>query len=249
MDIETRDFWQSMKLAAIYNVFDGDELLPYSITSVYPHVDVIIVVYQNVSNYGEQYTPNIPVTDKTILHTFTPENFGGSHNEITKRNIGLKIAKDIGCTHFLFMDCDEIYQDFGKAKLEYINSGKDGSACEMYTYFKKPTLRLKHVDNYFVPFIHKLNSDTEAGYKHYPLYVDPTRKVKCEQVTIISEKMHHFSWVRKNIERKVNNSSAKVNIQKSDLLKDYNSEVGPGYYLKDYGQELIEVENLFDITF
>ena len=45
------------KLVAIYNVFDGEELLPYSVKEIRPHVDAIICVYQNTSNRGEKYQP------------------------------------------------------------------------------------------------------------------------------------------------------------------------------------------------
>jgi hypothetical protein len=61
--------------------------------------------------------------------------------------------------------------------------------------------------------------------------------------------MHHFSYVRKNIERKINNSSARANILKSKLLEDYNNpEVGPGFYVQDFKQRLIEVPNYFNIN-
>ena len=46
-----------MKLAAIYNVFDAEELLPYSIQSIKHMVDEIVIVYQTVSNCGNKH-PN-----------------------------------------------------------------------------------------------------------------------------------------------------------------------------------------------
>jgi len=42
-----------MKLAAIYNVWDGLELLPHSLRSIRSQVDCIIVVWQGRSNWGE----------------------------------------------------------------------------------------------------------------------------------------------------------------------------------------------------
>ena len=47
----------SMKLAAIYNVWDGVELLRGSMESVKDGVDLFIIVYQNVSNIGEVFHP------------------------------------------------------------------------------------------------------------------------------------------------------------------------------------------------
>jgi len=46
-----------MKLAAIYNVWDGVELLHGSIECIKDHVNQIIIVWQNVSNIGEIYDP------------------------------------------------------------------------------------------------------------------------------------------------------------------------------------------------
>lgn len=251
-----------MKLAAIYNVWDGTELLHHSIRSIMNNVDVIIIIYQSISNFGEDHGYESkrgihhailklhPVSPKWIEIYYSPNiPMGGPYNEKSKRNMGLEIARNENCSHFLFLDCDEIYQDFGKAKQQYIDSAAEGSVCQMYTYFKRPTLRLKDVDNYYVPFIHKLNYDTVAGMQNYPFYCDPTRRVNCQDVILIDEKMHHFSWVRQDIEMKVRNSSAKVNIEKSQLLADYNNPAcGPGYFVKDYQQELIEVENLFNIN-
>jgi len=247
----------ALKLAAIYNVYDGIELLPYSINSIKDFVDEIIIVYQNESNFGEkkdtlnelaEVISRLGVLKKISLKLYEPDpSLLGHMNETNKRNIGIQQAKNKNCSHFLLMDCDEIYFSFANALFQYLKSGKEGSACEIYTYFKKPTLRLKSVDNYFVPFIHKLNPDTITGADKYPYYVDPTRRINCSDVALINEPMHHFSWVRKDIEMKVRNSTAKHNILQSNLLNDYNKDIGAGYFLKDYNQELVEVENTFYI--
>jgi hypothetical protein len=242
-----------MKLAAIYNVWDGAELLSGSMQCLADHVDVFIIVWQDVSNFGEPYNP-LPDIDfsgikSLILQKYEPQSTSGSKNERAKRNIGLDIAKREGCTHFLHVDCDEYYPDFGKAKELFISSGLQGSVCKMFTYFKLPTLRLASEDNYFVPFIHELRPETAAGVANYPFYVDPTRKINVEKVGELPVIMHHFSWVRRNIERKARNSSAKKNIENSFLLADYYSEeVGEGFYVRDYQQKLISVENLFGIA-
>lgn len=243
----------SCKIAAIYNVFDGDELLKHSINSVKSGVDLFIIVYQTTSNFGERYDPlpNILEAVKDvphILHKFTPINHAGISNEREKRNIGLQIAKKNSCSHFLHMDCDEMYQDFNKAKKLYFDSGKEGSCCKIFTYFKLPTLRFETEDGYFVPFIHKLHDDTRSGVPNYPFYVDPTRRINSNNVELLDIHMHHFSWVRNNIERKTRNSSAKRNIERGTMLLDYyNSDVKAGFYVKDYEKKLIEVPNLFNI--
>jgi hypothetical protein len=244
-----------MKLAAIYNVYDGVELLPFSINSIKNHVDAIIIVYQNTSNFGEfkntfkeleNVLPPLKIDDKILLIEYNPSAKNGTANERNKRNIGLQIAKEVNCTHFLFMDCDELYDKFEENKNQFLNSGADGSVCRIITYFKSPTLRLKDYDNYFVPFIHKIYPDSVAGVK-YPHYSDPTRGVKCNQSVILNFPMHHFSWVRLDIEMKVRNSSANVNKAVHDLLIQYKKNVQPGTFLNHYNQELISVSNIFGI--
>ena len=47
-----------MKLGVAYNVFDGEELLEYSIKSIKAFVDFIVVVAQETSNYGNT-KPNL----------------------------------------------------------------------------------------------------------------------------------------------------------------------------------------------
>lgn len=245
-----------MKLASIINVFDGDELLPYAMFSVNKHIDLFIIVWQDISNFGEEYKPNLPLVIQSVpmvLHKYTPKIKHGAVNEIKKRNIGLDIAREYECTHYFWQDCDEIYDDFESAKLAYINSGHAGSVCPIWTYFKKPTWRLEQPDNYFVPFIHELKSDTEAGgfnAKSYPKYVDPTRATNETDVIELPHFMHHMSWVRKDIMMKVRNSSARENIYKGKWVQDYEAltdENVEGYYLENYKQKLTVVPNLFNI--
>lgn len=247
-----------MKLAAIYNVWDGVELLEGSIKCIASHVDLIVIVYQTVSNFGEAYDPiheiltavNKFPTVKFHIRHFTPNGINGAGNETAKRNIGLNIAREYCCTHFLHMDCDEYYLNFGELKQEFIQSGLAGSVCRIMTYFSKPTLRLRSYDNYFVPFIHRLEQGTKAGGREYSYYVDPTRRINVIGDTgMIGEKgdcMHHFSWVRKDIDRKVRNSSARANINKSTLLEDYHKATA-GMFVAGYNQDLVEVENVFGI--
>jgi hypothetical protein len=120
--------------------------------------------------------------------------------------------------------------------------------CKLYTYFKSPTLRFDTPDGYFVPFIHELKPDTFAGDRQYPFYVDPTRRINETDVIELPVFMHHFSWIRKDINRKVRNSSAKRNIERSTLLADcLSDDTKAGSFVKDYGKSLIEVTDRFQI--
>jgi len=250
-----------MKLAAIYNVFDGLELLKGSIDCIKGYTDEIIIVYQKISNFGEQYDVQSYLMDniyplflfdsqyRITLVEFTPTNISGQPNEILKRQLGIDKAKELGCTHFIQIDCDEYFKDFGAAKKLYFDSGYEGSVCKMWTYFKRPTLRLENPESYYVPFIHKLNANTVTGVREYPYYCDKTRQINIKNVIELPIFMHHFSWVRYDIELKLRNSSAKRNRNIDEWASDYyNSEVKEGFYLKDFQQKLVKVDNIFNIT-
>lgn len=58
-DIGSRITNTQMKLGVGYNVFDGEELLESSIRSIRHMVDYIVVVYQLISNFGEQCSPEL----------------------------------------------------------------------------------------------------------------------------------------------------------------------------------------------
>ena len=240
------------KTAAIYNVFDGTELLTSSMLSVKSGVDVYIIVYQNISNFGE-YFNSLEVVDLSgfnyVLIEYTPNIISGAINEIEKRNLGIQKALELECTHFLHLDTDELYKDFDLAKQLYLDSGFEGSVCSILTYFKHPTLCFDSLDGYYVPFIHKLTPNTTAGNANYPYYVDPTRRINCENVTLLPITMHHFSWVRKNIEQKCRNSSAKHNIERGTMLQSYyDINCKEGFYVKDYEKTLIKVADCFNLN-
>ena len=254
-----------MKLAAIYNVFDSEELLIPSIKCLIDHVDHVIIVWQGVSNFRESYNGLSALivdnqeffnTSKISFIKYHPIHPEGAPNEIAKRNLGIESASQKGCTHFLSIDCDEFYHDFGRSLELYKESGKSGSVCRLWTYFKSPTLRLETQEDYFVPFIHELKPETRSGVgiMDYPYYADPTRGISHVTKDDIFEmpiwlSMDHFSWCRKDIHRKIRNSSARYNIMNGTLLDDYmNPNVGPGFYVRDYQRKLISVPDKFNLS-
>lgn len=243
------------KLASIFNVYDGCELLEKSINQVYDHCDMVIIVYQTVSNFGDKWNPlpeieHLNERPKVILVKYDPTiEWGGNLNERAKRNLGIDFARDNHCTHFLGMDVDEFYEDFGECKRLHFESGHKGSVCRMQTYFKKPTLMFDRPEEYYVPFIHELNEDTKSGSSTYKFYVDPTRAINQSDVVELPFFMHHYSWVRKDIMRKARNSSAQGIIRNPIIMNDYNSpELGPGYFLANWNRNLVEAPDRFGLS-
>ena len=184
-----------MKLAAIYNVFDGLELLEGSIMQIRQSVDCVIIVAQEVSNFGEydpfvypycEYLKSIGLVDHVIK--YTPHNGNAMQRETQKRQIGIDFAKSGGYTHFFCLDCDEYYfpDELQQAKEELCFHGCGGAVVSMRTYYKSPSFMLENPESYYVPFIHTLHQNTTTGPKNrYPFYVDPTRKINTANVKLL----------------------------------------------------------------
>lgn len=241
--------------------YDGIEILPFSIASIEGLVDEVIIVYSDTSNYGKtiNYTDQIERLGQLI--NWEPNlNHSPHTNEIAKRNYALQVAKGLKYTHFVMLDCDECYDpfEFYEAR-KHMESDKapNGLVCRLKTYIKEPTLQCD--DHTLVPFIHKLNPDTQYvfGTRNYPLaydaqghaHIDPTRRLSYTKGIFMSEAtMHHYSHVRKDIRQKMENSSARQSLLKSSLLEDYTN-AAPGYYSRFYRDELKEVPNWFGIRF
>ena len=253
-----------MKLIAIYNVWDSEELLEGSIRQIREHVDFVYVVYQVTSNAGEYNESGreevlrlakAGLVDEYKL--FTPNASKPMHSETRKRQIGINYAREKGFTHFLHMDCDEYYdsKQFAQAKAYIDYESIDGSVCKIQTYYKRPTLKFSGLDDYYVPFIHKIAIGTRCGLKHadpYPFYADPTRRIHPHRNVIELQEgriiMHHFSYIRKDIEKKLQNSTARINFDIPEILRQYeNAEAGT--VVAHYNNmRLVETENRFNIN-
>lgn len=249
-----------MKLAAIYNVFDGHELLEKSIMSIRDHVNKVIVIWQDVSNYND-YDASIEgvVSDLNrrgiVDHQarFVPvAHHAPFQSETLKRKWGIKIARELRCSHFLSMDVDEFYiPDQFKAAKKFMKNGDwGGSACRIRVYYKSPELCFKNLDRTWVPFIHKIDCKHTG---HYPVYADNTRKVTYQGgfVEFPPEMiiMHHYSWVRKDIEKKVKNSTAYPNLERhgKKLFSEWEHAKEGSHIKCVFNDTLVRAENIFGI--
>jgi hypothetical protein len=246
-----------MKLVAIYNAWsDCLDLLEKSIDNIAPVVEGVYVVWSNQSNHGQ----NIPFTFRhpkaQFFHCEPVPGFAPHDNETTKRNFGLIQAKKDGFSHFLMMDCDEFYvqQDVFDGKVQMIHDDLNGLVCPLRVYIKEPTLWC--TDHTLVPFIQKLTPDVTVGaHKYFPFayddlghaHIDPTRRPSHrDRIKMSSATMHHFSYVRKDMELKINNSSANLKRSREVIYRDLEN-ARPGYVSELYHRELQECEDLFKI--
>lgn len=224
-------------------------------------MDEVIIVYSNTSNFGDYRVYVDQLEGLGTLINWEPDTRKPAQfNELAKRNFALDAARALGFTHFVMMDCDEIYQSSEfvhdrdiMARTKHI----DGLVCKLKVYVRKPTLVCE--DHTLVPFIHRLTPKLkfELNNRTYPFayderghaHIDPTRRLNIKEGVMMSgTTMHHFSHVRKNIQLKMDNSTARRNLTHSTLLEDYQN-AKPGAYSKFYRQHLTEVPNRFGITF
>jgi len=254
-------------IAAIYNIFDSEELLEGSIKQIRETVDIVIAVVSYTSNNHEhKYTGGRDEVKRLAkmglidhIVEFQPlKGYFPMFNERLKRNEGLKYAIKKGADYFISMDCDEYYEPdkFAHAYNEIKRLDYDSTVVRMHTYFGEPTLKLEQEEGYFVPFICKTKikkSDVVVGNYDCGFYCDPTRKPNNRSKDISRLiKMYHFSWVRKDrdsYERKMQYSSAASNIRriKSSIYDDL-ANAAPDRYVAMYKQKLTFTDNLFNIS-
>lgn len=249
------DFSKKMKLGIAYNLFDGEELLEASLNSVRDCADYICVVYQTTSYYGNPASPKLENLLNNLKEKGLIDELYHYHKDFSKitnkhllerekRDLGLKLCKKRGMTHFLSMDVDEFYE---KEQLErvknFIAKRKiESTACSIYEYLKDPQYRI--IDgctfqtngdyNFYCPFIMKINrfGKQKHNSKFFPTLVDPSRAInnsgKFYLFPVQDIVMHHMSTVRKDLDKKYKNSNCnndsstkvieKINKMKDDIL-------------------------------
>lgn len=244
-----------MRIVAIFHCWDDWYLLDHAIKNMRPLVDGIVVIGSTMSNYGEY--SEIPERFKNEeLFIREPQFHHALNNETEKRNYGLKIAREQGYTHFITCDSDEFYNpyDFNEAKKLFDDPELFGLICRCQTFFKKPTLTIG-LDTTLVPFIHKLTPTIKHEFnRSYPfswegkaIRIDPSRSMNINSgVKMVEFAMFHYSWLRKDYQKKIRNSTAKSNLQGSTVLEDLEMAES-GYFCKLYQKTLHTVPDYFNL--
>lgn len=262
-----RDF--KMKLCAIYNVWGDWDWMELSYERMRPLVDGVIIVYSERSNYGEfseipypwdmnknPYSFLYYADDDLHIDQREPVFHHPAHSETDKRNFGLEMARELGYTHFVTMDADEVYspEEFNAAKKLFEDPELQGLVCRCQTYFKSPQLTIG-LDTTLVPFIHKITPTLKHDFnRSYPfawegqaIRIDPTRSFNINSgVKMCDVTMHHYSWVRKDHEKKIRNSTARANLERSTIREDL-ALAKEGYFCKFYQNTLVRAQVDFNI--
>lgn len=237
-----------MRVALIVNVWDDFYILRETLRTLRPLVDGVIIVASTYSNYKE-YSP-IPEDFKNEeLFVREPRFHVPLHSETDKRNYGLQIAKEKGYTHFLTADADEVYKpdEFLKSKEYILSKDLNGLVCPVVVYFGSPTLSLGR-DVTLVPFIHKLTPGIKHEFnRNYPfawikgqIRVDPSRSLNINSGVEYSEEieLHHLSWCRRDYAKKIRNSTARKNLEASNILTQVRLAKA-GDYIDFYRKSLV----------
>ncbi len=239
-----------------YSAFDGEEILEASIRSIRREADYINVVYQTESWYGDPAGENLMpclydlrdkgLIDELIEYTVDPEK-SPSDNESAKRNLGLRHARERGCDFFTTMDCDEcwIADEVAAAKAHICEHDITHSYCPQVMYAERPTIRYLNHTMGFAPFFSKIDDNSVLGKANpnVPCSIDPTKRLNhfdgAKYMVHHLVWLHHMYGVRKDISKKVKNSSY------LDGLHRNRSYSPPGSDLPD---NRIAVPDLFGLT-
>jgi hypothetical protein len=230
------------KTALLYTVWIGDDMdmLKRSIENHLPFVDKVIICFQQVSNKGEYSHQDLPPlygNNKLIYTPFHPNlSLSTKQNERNKHNDMIEVAKHSGCTHFILSAADHFYSkemfDYGKNVMQTTDA--DVILTRMRTYYKQDNWILDPIEEYYMPFIHKLTVNTEITTRvKYPVVVDPSVKVSTAQKFHIASDeylMDHYSMMRMDIEKKFRNAASSIRWTKEDVqtfINEYqNAKVG-----------------------
>lgn len=254
-----------MKLCGIWIVWDDWDLLEHSINAIMSELNGIIIVASERSTTGE-FSP-IPDEWRDKVEIYEPHaGLPQRDNERAKRNFGLNLAKKRGFSHFLMLDADEFYeaQAIKEGKAMFDDPNLNGIVCGSKIYIRTPELCIDDITR--VPFIHKLTPDLEFKKNYsYPhscghkgIFIDPTRTLNLETGVIFSRQiiMHHMTLIRKDVRKKIRNSSGDRIKQYGNLMIEDYKKAKPGYRLRYYnlGEEsatkdrvLQQVPNTFNI--
>lgn len=263
-----------MRLAACYTLFNGTELLERSADQIKDHVDFIILGSQDISNAGNEmdeydfeYIKKVHIKLNAeglcYLTDYRP-NLGVDRKENERRKLQrmLEFAKSRGATHWILLAADHFYttQEFKRMKEKTEKMDIDVTLTKMYTYYKKPTWRLDGIEDYYMPFICKLNSDTKVVKENkYPFRVDPSVRVDADTFHAFDQSdimLHHYSMVRTDIEGKFRNAAAGQNwspAKTEHFLREHreysmDNNCGIDYFGGLKLKEVVDIFSLQDIV-
>ena len=223
------------KLGYMINAFDASELLENLLLEIRDQIDYVGAIWQKKSYWKNPMSKedldelhrlkDLGLIDELI--EFKPNYAKYSREqECDKRNMGIEIAKNMGCSHAISADADEFYDadQFRFAKDLIDKKGYTVTYCSYVNYYRDFSHYLVYPFRPFVPFIHS----TYFRYTYNgpaPGPTDPTRRILNPHnlgTYIFPDediRMGHAAWIRRDIRKKLVNWSAKDHFEKSLIDK------------------------------
>lgn len=239
-----------MKTVLLYTYFNGFEQYLHSYKEMAHLFDEVVFCYQRISNTGNENKNLLEELHQLrgvhLLEYKTDLSINTKENERRKHSKMIDYAKKLNATHFVLSAVDHVYS---AEHLELaLNANVDVTFTQMYTYYKHYNWRLEPIEDYFMPFVHKLYDNTTiVNRMDYPVLVDPSVRVNTMdsyKVFDIKEcALHHYSMVRKDIINKFKNSASRGNWSNEKLqvfIDEYNNaKIGDSItYFK--GRKIVE---------
>ena len=215
--------------------FEGTEHLKNIIYEIRDYCDTIVICLQKTSYHGDpikqediddiellkkcKLADNIIWFEPTNLYENEPK-IGPRLVETDKRNFILDyLENNEHCSHALVIDSDEFYdrEDFRRAK-EFINSDDNihVTYCQYINYYRDYKHLMAWPFYSYVPFISEIKFRFNFRNGSFDKPSDPTRRYVLDGNNKVYHllsynliKMHHLSWIRKDIIRKIDSWSSK----------------------------------------
>ena len=265
-----------MTLILDYNIFEGIELLEYSIKELRDEVDYINVTYQNKSYWGhpiksKDFDKLLELKNIGLIDSLTPFRFDEIAKDVMeakelekkKRNESKNLCLSKGFTHYLSLDGDEFFkkEEFRKTKQYIIDNKIDFSACYYYNYYNFPIYRSKKINSSIIPFICRLDKTKLEGAQFLGR-CDPTRSYNIDKEILLKTilfkpedlMMHHFTNVRSDLYRKYDSTSMagldrnRINEIIRIIKSIYKNNLKIETDIKNLGNDSFEiVDNFFNI--
>lgn len=239
--------WKNIKkLGLCVMAFEGSEHLQNILSEIRDLVDIIIIGYQETSYHGDMIDQSDAKTLVSLeklglvdfyYHTVLDTKKEPRKQETDKRNKLVEFAEQHGCSHVLIIDADEFYthDSFYNALKEIDENDYEITYCQYVNYYHdyKHYLIYPFPDGMYVPFVSKTKYRFNFETNDFPHPSDPTRryvipndpatKRKVAEYHIFpwdTIKMHHLSWLRVNIRKKLKAWSSKKCFTNQELLID-----------------------------
>lgn len=213
------DWENSIKTGMGIVAYEGTEHLRAILSELKGCVDTTVILLQRESYQGKPIHPEDwdevwalkrdGLVDDVIEFPRI-DHMPPREQETVRRNQGMAYLQSKGCDYAIISDSDEFYKrdEFLRAK-DFVRQNLPEATYAYYkNYYKTPNFAL--LDDCFdtkrgVPFL----CNTKLRFMFdIPMSIptDATRRVNSQDIAVLKEEaltMHHWSWIRKDIRRKV----------------------------------------------